>query len=68
LINKFNEQNQIIEQLRVENSELEKAFHEKTMEAMDLKEQLEQNKSFDSNQKRDLSLKEKKKHGKNNKK
>jgi hypothetical protein len=64
LINKFNEQNQIIEQLRVENSELEKAFHEKTMEAMDLKEQLEQNKSFDSNQKRDLSLKEKKKHGK----
>ena len=58
---RFIEQNMIIDQLRNENAELNKALHDRDMELSQIKEQTDQNAR---NQRRDTSLKEKKKHNK----
>jgi predicted nuclease with TOPRIM domain len=48
---RFEEQNQIIEQLKSDNNQLENAFHERQIEIMNLQEQINDSNSPQNQQK-----------------
>ena len=61
---KFNDQIIIIEQLRGEHSELEGMLHEKEMELIQLKDKIEDNTPGHKSNKRDISVRERRKNEK----
>jgi len=61
---RFMEQNMIIEQLRNENAELEKAYHNKEMEFLSIKDQNNKSDQAQKTTKRDLLTKERNRHNK----
>lgn len=61
---RFNGQNIIIEQLRTEHTELEGIIHQKEMEVINLKDQLEDGNQRPKSRKRDISARERRKNDK----